>query len=276
MRDDTISELELVAGDSRLGKQSWDNISVSFDGMQRDVSQATWNTHKQTETFWSVLNVISDNKIEKFEWDFVLKMVGDGIPILSQDQSDFLFMYLDKDNSGDITKPELRALLNLVVRKNKWGYDNSPTLNEMIKCTYEYALEDKQKVSPIDFQLQTAVIAVRNKLTKFQGQIKNAKKCNEDLNKVIEESSTVLFSNPQKIFDTHLNEHALTIDKYAVGPLQSQYNEVKKLLKTASEEFNLLNSRVKQFTDQDSELKRMRARDAKCCKIFGCVCPCAF
>lgn len=269
------SLLELVGGGTGTRRLSSHSVSVEYDGMQREVSKGTWNAYKQTESFWSILNVISDNKIEKLEWNFVLKTAGDGKPILSEDESDFLFMYMDKNNSGDITKPELRILLNLVVSSNKWEEHYTPTTAEMIKSTYEYALKDKMK-TPIDFTLQTAVIATKNKLTKFGRQLDTAKVYTEDLNKAITGEKATLFGNPQEMFDDQLKEHASTIEQYASGPLQTQYDEVKKLLQTAKDEYNLVNSRIQQFVEQDDELEYMRARDAKCCKIFGCVCPCAF
>jgi len=287
-------QLELIVGGDKARKLSSHSGSVEFEVMNREVSKNTRDTYRKIEGFWSILNVISDDKIEKFEWDFVLKMAGRGKAILSEDESDFLFIYLDTNNSGDITKPELRALLTLVVdtNKNKWDEQYIPTLDDMIRCAYEYAFNDKMK-SPIDLKLQTSVITVKNKLTKFRRKLNTAKKYNEELNKAVtgnstkkknnEElnkaingNSTALFPNPQEIFDSHLNEHASTIDKYAIGPLKAQYDDVKNLLKTSKKEYNLVNARMKQFVDQADELNYLKARNAKCCKIFGCVCPCAF
>ena len=105
----------------------------------REISQSTWDTWQQTECLWSILDAIPDDKIEKSEWDFILKSLGKDEPILSRDESDFLFLYLDKDHSGDISKPELKYLFNEVVTINKWDENNAPTKREMLKQSFEYA-----------------------------------------------------------------------------------------------------------------------------------------
>jgi len=244
--------------------------------MSREVSQATWDCWQQTEDLWKILNAIPDEKIEKFEWDFILKSLGGKKPVLSQDDSDFLFLYLDKDNSGDISKPELRALLNLVVRVNKWNEKNSPSREEMIRATYEYALNDKKKNNAIDYKLQMAIITVKNLLTELLREMRSAKGYYGEINKAIMDAGKTVFPNPKDIFEHHLEEHQEIIDKYADGPLQQQYEDVKRMLAIAQKEYRSVNTQIKEFLDQGVELERLRSRDEKCCKIFGCLCPCAF
>jgi len=249
--------------------------SLKIDNMSREVSKATWDAWKSTEHLWSILNAIPDDKIEKFEWDFILKSMGGDEDILSQNDSDFLFLYLDKDNSGDISKPELRALVNLVVRHNKWGSKNSPTKEEMIKATYQYALNEKKHHSAIDYTLQVAIISVRNSLTKLLNDIRSAKAHYGLVNKAISKNDGQVFPNPTKIFEEKLKEHEQIINKYP-GPLKQRYESVKQLLAETEKEYNLVNSQVQDFLLQGQELNRLRERDEKCCKVFGCLCPCTF
>jgi len=253
-----------------------DQLKVKMDSMSREVSKATWDCWKSTESLWRILNAIPDDKIEKFEWDFILKSMGrKDEKILSQDDSDFLFMYLDKDNSDDISKPELRALLDLVVRHNKWGAKNSPTIEEMIKATYQYALNEKKSHSSIDYTLQVAIIAVKNKLTKLLGDIRSAKVHYGLVNKAITDNNMQVFNNPTSIFEKNLKEHEDVINKYP-GPLKQRYDSVKQLLTVTEEEYNYVNNQVQDFLLQGRELDRLRDRDEKCCKILGCLCPCTF
>jgi len=263
-------------------KDQNDNVRVTFnktkdslkiDNMSREVSKGTWDAWKSTEHLWRILNAIPDDKIEKFEWDFILKSMGGDEDILPQNDSDFLFHYLDKDASGDISKPELRQLLNLVVRHNKWGEKNSPTKEEMIRATYQYALNDKKNHSAIDYTLQIAIISVKNSLTKLLSDIRNAKVHYGLVQEAISKDDERVFTNPRKIFEEKLKEHEDIINKYP-GPLKQRYEEVKQLLAETEEVYNFVNSQVGDFLLQGQELDRLRKRDEKCCKIFGCLCPC--
>jgi len=248
---------------------------LRIENMSREVSKATWDCFKSTEHLWTILNAIPDDKIEKFEWDFILKSMGGDEDILSQNDSDFLFLYLDKDNSGDISKPELRSLLNLVVRHNKWGEKNSPTKEEMIKATYQYAMNEKKHHSGIDYTLQVAIISVKNSLTKLLSDITSGKKHFEKVEEAISKSDVQVFQNPTGIFDEKLKEHAAIITKYP-GPLKKRYDGVKQLLAETEKEYTLVTSQVQDFLLQGRELDRLTERDEKCCKIFGCLCPCTF
>jgi len=252
------------------------NPKVEFTDMSRVVSKATVNCYKQTEDLWKILNAIPDQKIEKFEWNFILKLLGKDGPILTQNESDFLFNYLDKDNSGDITKPELRSLLNLVVRENKWDENNSPTKDEMLKLTFKYAYDDIRVNSAVDFTLQMAVIKANNSLLNMLREMKNAKKHYENINGAIEKREKDVFKNPDNIFTDHLKKHEEIINKYADGPLKSQYDEIKNLLQLTKKEYDKINAQIKEFLEQGHELERLRERDAKCCKFLGCLCPCTF
>jgi len=240
----------------------------------RDVSEATWETWKHTENLWSVLNAIADEKIEKFEWDFIIKSLEKDDPVLSQDEADFLFAYLDKDDDGCITKPELKAKLNLVVRVNKWDKDNAPSKEEMIQCTYNYAMQDMKQNNSIDFSIQMAMITVKNSLIKLRHQIRSARKDYKAVNEAID-SSAAIFSDPQKIFDRHLKEHEETLEKYGNGNyLQTRYGEVKELLKVVQEEYSSVNAQMREFIEQGRELRMLKEHDERCCKVFGCLCPC--
>jgi len=249
--------------------------SLKIGGMAREVSQATWDCWKTTEGLWKILNAIADDKIEKFEWDFILKSMGGNEEILSRNDSDFLFFYLDKDNSGDISKPELRALLNLVVRINKWNENNPPTKEQMIRAAFQYALNDKKNHSMIDYTLQMALIGATNSLTNLLKDMRSAKAQYAVVTKAITDGKRKVFRNPRKIFDEQLKEHEDIINKYA-GPMKKRYGAVRQLLNEAEKEYNFVNAQVKQFLDQGQELERLRDRDEKCCKIFGCLCPCTF
>jgi len=256
--------------------KSQNSHTLQIQNLTRDVSKATWDCWQTTEDLWKILNAIPDEKIEKYEWDFILKSLCRNEQILSQDDSDFLFLYLDKDNSGDISKPELRALLNLVVRVNKWDENNRPSNAEMIKATYEYAFNDKKINNAIDYKLQMAVITVKNSLTKLLREMRSAKRYYGEITKAIVDSGKEVFPNPRNIFESHLKEHEEIFNKYADGPLQQQYENAKELLVSAEKEYKFVNSQIKEFLDQGRELERLRARDEKCCKILGCLCPCAF
>jgi len=248
---------------------------LKIDSMSREVSKDTWNCWKASEDLWKILSAVNDDKIEKFEWDFILKSIGGDKEILSQNDRDFLFLYLDKDNSGDISKPELRALLNLVVRLNKWDENNAPTKEDMIRATFQYALKEKKNHSTIDYTIQMAIISVKNSLTKLLNDMRSAKGNYGLVIGAIEDSSKQVFPNPRRIFDAQLKEHEDIINRYA-GPSKERYEQLKKLLKLVEEEYNFVNSQVQDFLDQGRELERLRARDEKCCKILGCLCPCAF
>jgi len=248
---------------------------LKVNTMSREVSQATWDCWKATEGLWTILNAINDDKIEKFEWDFILKSLGGDEEILSQNDADFLFLYLDKDNSGDISKPELRALLNLVVRINKWDENNCPTKEEMIKATFQYALNEKKLHSTIDYTLQMAIISTKNSLTKLLNDMKRAKENYGLVHGAINDSSKEVFPDPSRIFDAQLKEHEDIINRYA-GPSQERYEKLKKLLTIAEEEYKFVMSQVQGLLDQGQELEELRARDEKCCKILGCLCPCTF
>jgi len=239
--------------------------------MSRETSKATFNTWKATESLWTILNAIPDDKIEKFEWDFILKSLGKEEQILSQDDSDFLFFYLDKDNSGDISKPELRSLLNKVVRVNKWGDKNTPSRREMLLRTRDYALEDRKENFAIDYTIQKEIITVKNGLNRLLEQIRNANKYYNELS--IHNKKTV-FPDPQEIYDDHLKEHEKVISKYANVSLQTRYNEVMRLLKVAKVEYTNVISQTQVYLEQGEELERLRDRDERCCKIFWCLLPC--
>jgi len=258
----------------------YDNMSVysgmSFNPMSRDVSKGTWDTWHHTQNLWSIMNAIPDDKIEKFEWDFVIKSVGKHETVLSQDKADFLFAYLDKDNDGSISKPELKAKLNLVVRLHKWDENNTPTKTEMIQCTYDYAFKDMKENNPIDFKLQMAMITVKNLLTKLLHQIRTARKHYEAVHEAIIDTSQALFSDPQKIYDKHLKEHEGILSQYASGNLQRRYNDVKELLNAVLEEYNFVNAQTTEFIEKGRELCKLKERDERCCKVFGCLCPCVF
>jgi len=257
----------------RVDAKKKNNLRVK--SMKREVSSATWNCWKTTESLWKVLNAINDDKIEKYEWDFILKSMGGEEEILTQNDADFLFLYLDKDNSGDISKAELRALLNLVVMINKWDEKNAPTKEDMIRATFRYALKEKKHSSMIDYTLQMAIISVKNSLTKLLNDMRSAKGNYGLVIDAINDSSKQVFPNPRSIFDAQLKEHEDIINRYA-GPSKERYEKLKKLLNRAEEEYKFVNSQVKVFLDQGRELQRLTARDEKCCKIFGCLCPCAF
>jgi len=248
---------------------------LKIDSMSRDISEATWDCWKTTEGLWKLMNAIPDDKIEKFEWNFILKALGKDEEILPQNDADFLFDYLDKDNSGDISKPELRATLDLVVRANKWSAKNSPTTKEMIKATYQYALNEKKNHSAIDYTLQIAIISVKNSLTNLLKEIRSAKGHYGLVTNAIGKNNRHIFPNPRKIFDDQLEDHEDVINKYE-GPLKTRYEKVKALLAVTQEEYDLVHSQVHDFLVQGQELEILRAKDEKCCKIFGCLCPCTF
>jgi len=268
--------IKTFARNNNTMHKSTNSNTLQIKNMSREVSKATWDCWQTTEDLWKILNAIPDDKIEKYEWDFILKSLSEDERILSQDDSDFLFLYLDKDNSGDISKPELRALLNLVVRVNKWDENNRPSRAEMIRATYEYAFNDKKNNNAIDYKLQMAVITVKNLLTKLLRDMRSAKKYYEEVNKAIVDSDKEVFPNPRNIFVSHLKEHEEIIDKYADGPLKQQYENVKQLLATAEKDYKFVNSQIREFLDQGRELERLKGRDEKCCKILGCLCPCTF
>jgi len=263
-------------GNIQLGEVRVDAIKkdkLKVNSMAREVSKATWDCWKATEGLWTILNAINDDKIEKFEWDFILKSLGRDKEILSQNDADFLFLYLDKDNSGDISKPELRALLNLVVRINKWDENNAPTNEEMIRATFEYALNEKKLNSTIDYTLQMAIISAKNSLTKHLNDMRSAQGNYGLVKEAINNGSKQVFPNPRRIFDAELKEHEDLINRYA-GPSKERYEKLKKLLSLAEDEYKFVISQVEGLLDQGRELEILRARDEKCCKIFGCLCPC--
>jgi len=226
---------------------------------RREVSDDTWNCWKATEGLWQILNAIPDDKIEKFEWDFMLKSLGGDKEILSQNNSDFLFLYLDKDNSGDISKPELKSLLNLVVMVNKWNAKNAPTNEGMIRAAYQYALKDKKSHSMIDYIIQMAIIDTTNTLTKLLKDIRSAKAQYSVVTTAITDGKMQVFRNPREIFDEHIKEHEEIINKYA-GPMKKLYRDVEQLLHEAEKEYNLVNAQVKELLNQGRELQRLTDR----------------
>lgn len=248
--------------------------AVPFNNMAREVSKGTFDCWKQTEDLWKILNAIPDDKIEKFEWNFILKSMGGDDIILNQDDSDFLFMYLDKDNSGDISKPELRALLNLVVRVNKWNQSNTPSRTEMIRATFQYALDDQKTNHAIDYKLRMAVISVKNSLTELLREMRTAKVDYGKVITAIDDEDKKVFKNPRKIFEDKLKKHTEIIQNYADGTLLKQYKGAEKLLAEAEQEYKSVNAQINKFLVQGRELERLTERDERCCKIFGCLCPC--
>jgi len=249
---------------------------LKVESLSRDISKASWDSWKTTEDLWKLLNAIPDDKIEKFEWNFILKSLGKDGEILPQNDADFLFDYMDKDNSGDISKAELRAVLDLVVRNNKWSGTNSPTKQEMIQATYQYALKEKKNHSAIDYTLQIAIISAKNSLTNLLKEMRSAKGHYGLVTSAIGKNNRHIFPNPRKIFDDQLKDHEDVINKYAAGPLKTHYEKVKALLAVTQEEYDVVHSQVHDFLVQGQELEILRAKDEKCCKIFGCLCPCTF
>jgi len=245
--------------------------TLTHDGLFMNVSEETNMCLMLADKLWDILNVIPSDKIEKFEWDFILKSLGDGKPVLEQNESDFLFVYLDKSNTGDITKPELRSLLELALRNNDWDVDYEPTYKEIIQRVYEYALNDEEKA--IRWQLELAVIKARNDLTRLLDALKKAKYDYSLIDTAMVEEQASLFTEPQRIFDRHLKEHQEIIEKFPMGTIQGKFDQLKKMLDKAEKEYKLVDSQIKKFVDQANKLEMLEIRDAKCCKVFGCLCP---
>lgn len=236
--------------------------------MEKEISDATRNCYWQGELLWGTFNAIADEVIVKSEWNFILNYLGKNGDLLNQNESDFLFLYLDTDHSGDITKQELRTLLDKVVRKNKWNDSNKPTTVEMIKTAYAYAFQDSVNQRPWVHDIQMALIKVKNELTNLSRKMGDASIYYEEISNTIDDPHRELFNtNPKKIYDEHLKNYESMLKEKKGTNIQKQYEEVKKIYTDAEEKYISVCYQIRHFAGQERELK-------KCCKIFGYLCPC--
>lgn len=239
--------------------------------MEKEVSDATRNCYRQGELLWVTFNAIPDEVIDKSEWNFILKSLGKNGDILSQFESDFLFLYLDTDYSGDITKQELRTLLDKVIRDNKWNDYTKPSTEEMIKTVHKYALEDSKNQRLWAHDIQLALIRVKNQLTDLIRKMGDASIYYEEIKNAINDPRKEIFdTNPRKIYHEHLEEYEDMLNKLKEkrgSNIQKQYEEVKKIFGEAEKKYKSVSDQISHFAGQDRELE-------KCCKIFGYFCPC--
>jgi len=240
---------------------------VSYKGLEITLSEGSAESYARVKELLDFINIIPGDNIEKFEWDFIFKSLSKENPILEEDESEFLFTYLDRSKMGAINKKFLRDSLVHVVRNGEWDGIDKPSNREIFRKFYEYSVKEQKQSHGIDYKLNLAVMQVKKRLGKLKRDIDSAKNHFDLINGAIEEGQLTLFADPQSIFDDQLKDHQKFLKQYEGGSFQKNYDSVKKMLYEAKKNYAVVNAQL-------NALRELKENDSKCCKFFGCLCPC--
>jgi len=240
---------------------------ISHKGLLKSCSEETAKALIWLEEIISIFDMIDGEEIHKDDWDFLMKLIDRKNPVLEKNDSEFLFVHLEKNNSGYTTKGILKAFLRTTVRDSKRNLNNKPLNREIFQMAYEHAVNDQKLNKRYTYEFQIALTNAQSALSKLVLDLKTINRNYKLINDSIEEGNSSPFPNPQIIYEQHLKEHESVIDKYVTGSLKKRYMVVKEMQSEAQTQWEIFNSQL-------SELVELRERDSRCCKIFGCLCPC--
>jgi len=240
--------------------------TISHKGLIQSCSEGTAKALIWLEEVWPIVDMIDGDVIQKDDWDFILKVIDRKNPVLEKNDSEFLFMHLEKDTSGHTTKGILKTFLRTTMRNSKRKLDNKPLNREIFQMAYEHALNDEKLTKRYTYEFKMALTNAKSALTKLMLDLKTINQNYRLINESIEKGVSP-FPSPKIVYEKHLKEHQSVIDKYVTGSLKKRYDVVKIMQSEAQTEWEILNSQL-------SELVELRERDSRCCKFFGCLCPC--
>jgi len=217
-------------------------------------------------------------KVTRREWNFVLKELGDDTgPVLKEEEANFLFKWLDKDRSGEITKYNFEAFIGGVVMK----FMETDSPREILRKAFETAEAESQRMGGIDYQVQKLLLKAETTLTKHIENMSFTKQCyNKALTKaeaVTEERaagrspSTNVFASPKKRYEEDLEGWKKTIE-IGNDRLKAQYRDVMVKINEAEAVTQEVNDMVRIFVEQGAELGYLRERDSHCCRMACLLC----
>jgi len=240
---------------------------VSYRGVVKSVSEETAKALVWLEEIWPIVDMIDGDEIHKDDWDFIIKLIDRKNPVLEKNDSEFLFMHLEKDASGYTTKGILKAFLRNTVRNSKRDLTNKPLNREIFQMAHEHAVNDQKLTRRYTYEFQMALTKAKDDLNKSKLDLQTINRNYKLINDSIAKGNPYPLPNPQIVYEKHLKEHQNVIDKYVTGSLKKRYEVVKEMQSEAQTQWEIFNSQL-------SELVELRERDSRCCKIFGCLCPC--
>jgi len=214
-----------------------------------------------------IVDMIDGEVIRKDDWDFILRVIDRKNPVLEKSDSEFLFMHLEKETNGYTTKGIIKAFLRTTVRNSKRSLDNKPLNREIFQMAYERAVNDEKLTKRYTYEFKMGLTNAKSALSKLMLDLKTMNRNYKLINDSIEKGNPCPFTSPEIIYEKHLKEHQSVIDKYVTGSLKKRYEVVKEMQSEAQTQWEIFNSQL-------SELVELRERNSRCCKIFGCLCPC--
>jgi len=273
-----------ASGKKKSNKQKTITVSIGGDssgsmgglGIKPMNKTATTMRKERARELWAAIDSIKTSKLDKRQWRFVLHELekkGQSTG-LDDNEGQFLFKYIDKDGDGELDKVEFEQLVHLVLSK----YPKIQSPKEIFRKAYEYAENDLKRMGGIDYKIQKTLIRAENTLQQTIENMEYATQCYERVTNAIKDmpedgSAKVpeLFKSPKKGLEDALKPYEATI---ALGDeqLQQQHKDVKNKLLEAEEATRKVNEHVKVFLEQGARIKYLEARDAKGCKMCGCLC----
>jgi len=242
--------------------------TLTHDGVPLSCSEGTAKGFIWLDEFWKIVDmIIVDDIIEKDDWDFLMKCIDRKNPVLEQKDAEFLFVHLEDGNSGYTTKGILKTFLRTAVREINKEINNKPTNREIFQMAFQHAVNDEKLTQSISYQFKIALINANSALSKLMLDMKSLNENSALIHDSIDSGNPSPFPSPQIIYDKHLKEHQGFIDKYVTGSLKKRYEGIKSMLNEAEKQYEMTNSNL-------AELVELRERDSRCCKFFGCLCPC--
>jgi len=255
--------LEIQSRESSIIRPS----ALTYDGVPLSCSEGTTKGFIWLEELWTIVDlIIVDDIIEKDDWDFLMMCIDRTNPVLEENESEFLFLHLG-DGNGNTNKGKLKSFLRAAVREINNEIKNKPTNQEIWQMAFKHAVNDEKLSQSISFQIKIALINTKSALSKLMLDIKSLNEYSALIHESIDSGNPSPFPRPQIIYDKHLKDHQGFIEKYVTGSLRKKYEGIKNMLYEAETQYEIMNSYV-------SELVELREHDSRCCKFFGCLCPC--